>query len=206
MAIIQTPIIMRKVYLLMAAAAILMVGCKNNGSKKAAAAAAAQEEEAAAAAAKAYNDAIDAFEAQEGEEINIREAVEKLSAAQPGAAVESVAETLEKNPDAVLPFQVVEVKPTFDGGDANDFSKWVNSQIVYPQDAVDQKIEGKVVLQFTVNKLGEVKDVKVVRGVNEILDKEAVRVVESSPKWEPASQNGVPVSVNYTFPVIFRIQ
>ncbi len=197
---------MRKVYLLMAAAAILMVGCKNNGSKKAAAAAAAQEEEAAAAAAKAYNDAIDAFEAQEGEEINIREAVEKLSAAQPGAAVESVAETLEKNPDAVLPFQVVEVKPTFDGGDANDFSKWVNSQIVYPQDAVDQKIEGKVVLQFTVNKLGEVKDVKVVRGVNEILDKEAVRVVESSPKWEPASQNGVPVSVNYTFPVIFRIQ
>ena len=197
---------MRKVYLLMAAAAILMVGCKNNGSKKAAAAAAAQEEEAAAAAAKAYNDAIDAFEAQEGEEVNIREAVEKLSAAQPGAAVESVAETLEKNPDAVLPFQVVEVKPTFDGGDANDFSKWVNSQIVYPQDAVDQKIEGKVVLQFTVNKLGEVKDVKVVRGVNEILDKEAVRVVESSPKWEPASQNGVPVSVNYTFPVIFRIQ
>ena len=197
---------MRKVYLLMAAAAILMVGCKNNGSKKAAAAAAAQEEEAAAAAAKAYNDAIDAFEAQEGEEINIREAVEKLSAAQPGAAVESVAETLEKNPDAVLPFQVVEVKPAFDGGDANDFSKWVNSQIVYPQDAVDQKIEGKVVLQFTVNKLGEVKDVKVVRGVNEILDKEAVRVVESSPKWEPASQNGVPVSVNYTFPVIFRIQ
>ena len=197
---------MRKIYLLMAAAAILMVGCKNNGSKKAAAAAAAQEEEAAAAAAKAYNDAIDAFQAQEGEEINIREAVEKLSAAQPGAAVESVAETLEKNPDAVLPFQVVEVKPTFDGGDANDFSKWVNSQIVYPQDAVDQKIEGKVVLQFTVNKLGEVKDVKVVRGVNEILDKEAVRVVESSPKWEPASQNGVPVSVNYTFPVIFRIQ
>ncbi len=197
---------MRNIYLLMAAAAILMVGCKNNGSKKAAAAAAAQEEEAAAAAAKAYNDAIDAFEAQEGEEINIREAVEKLSAAQPGAAVESVAETLEKNPDAVLPFQVVEVKPTFDGGDANDFSKWVNSQIVYPQDAVDQKIEGKVVLQFTVNKLGEVKDVKVVRGVNEILDKEAVRVVESSPKWEPASQNGVPVSVNYTFPVIFRIQ
>ena len=197
---------MRKVYLLMAAAAILMVGCKNNGSKKAAAAAAAQEEEAAAAAAKAYNDAIDAFEAQEGEDINIREAVEKLSAAQPGGQVESIAETLEKNPDAVLPFAAVEVKPAFEGGDANEFSKWVNSQIVYPQAAVDQKIEGKVILQFTVNKLGEVKDVKVVRGVNELLDNEAVRVVESSPKWEPGNQNGIPVSVNYTFPVIFRIQ
>ena len=196
---------MRKVYLLMAAAAILMVGCKNNGSKKAAAAAAAQEEEAAAAAAKAYNDAIDAFEAQEGEDINIREAVEKLSAAQPGGQVESIAETLEKNPDAVLPFAAVEVKPAFEGGDANEFSKWVNSQIVYPQAAVDQKIEGKVILQFTVNKLGEVKDVKVVRGVNELLDNEAVRVVESSPKWEPGNQNGIPVSVNYTFPVIFRI-
>ena len=197
---------MRKVYLLMAAAAILMVGCKNNGSKKAAAAAAAQEEDAAAAAAKAYNDAIDAFEAQEGEDINIREAVEKLSAAQPGGQVESIAETLEKNPDAVLPFAAVEVKPAFEGGDANEFSKWVNSQIVYPQAAVDQKIEGKVILQFTVNKLGEVKDVKVVRGVNELLDNEAVRVVESSPKWEPGNQNGIPVSVNYTFPVIFRIQ
>ncbi|MBQ3873035.1 MAG: energy transducer TonB [Bacteroidales bacterium] len=195
---------MRKVYLLMAAAAILMVGCKNNGSKKAAAAAAAQEEEAAAAA-QAYNDAIDAFEAQEGEEINIREAVEKLSAAQPGSQVESVAEVLEKDPDAVLPFQAVEVKPTFEGGDANDFSKWVNSHLEYPQEAVDKNIAGRVVLQFTVNKLGEVKDVKVVRGVNELLDNEAVRVVASSPKWEPATQNGVPVSVNYTFPVIFKI-
>ena len=196
---------MRKVYLLMAAAAILMVGCKNNGSKKAAAAAAAQEEEAAAAAAQAYNDAIDAFEAQEGEEINIREAVEKLSAAQPGGQIESVAEALEKDPDAVLPFQAVEVKPTFEGGDANDFSKWVNSHLEYPQEAVDKNIAGKVVLQFTVNKLGEVKDVKVVRGVNELLDNEAVRVVASSPKWEPATQNGIPVSVNYTFPVIFKI-
>jgi len=189
----------------MAAAAILMVGCKNNGSKKAAAAA-AQEEEAAAAAAQAYNDAIDAFEAQEGEEINIREAVEKLSAAQPGGQIESVAEALEKDPDAVLPFQAVEVKPAFEGGDANDFSKWVNSHIEYPQEAVDKNIAGRVVLQFTVNKLGEVKDVKVVRGVNELLDNEAVRVVSSSPKWEPATQNGVPVSVNYTFPVIFKIQ
>ena len=196
---------MRKIYLLMAAAAILMVGCKNNGSKKAAAAAAAQEEEAAAAAAQAYNDAIDAFEAQEGEEINIREAVEKLSAAQPGGQIESVAEALEKDPDAVLPFQAVEVKPTFEGGDANDFSKWVNSHLEYPQEAVDKNIAGRVVLQFTVNKLGEVKDVKVVRGVNELLDNEAVRVVASSPKWEPATQNGVPVSVNYTFPVIFKI-
>jgi len=196
---------MRKVYLLMAAAAILMVGCKNNGSKKAAAAAAAQEEEAAAAAAQAYNDAIDAFEAQEGDEINIREAVEKLSAAQPGGQIESVAEALEKDPDAVLPFQAVEVKPTFEGGDANDFSKWVNSHLEYPQEAVDKNIAGRVVLQFTVNKLGEVKDVKVVRGVNELLDNEAVRVVASSPKWEPATQNGVPVSVNYTFPVIFKI-
>jgi len=189
----------------MAAAAILMVGCKNNGSKKAAAAAAAQEEEAAAAAAQAYNDAIDAFEAQEGDEINIREAVEKLSAAQPGGQIESVAEALEKDPDAVLPFQAVEVKPTFEGGDANDFSKWVNSHLEYPQEAVDKNIAGRVVLQFTVNKLGEVKDVKVVRGVNELLDNEAVRVVASSPKWEPATQNGVPVSVNYTFPVIFKI-
>lgn len=194
---------MRKVYVLMAAIAILVVGCKSNNSKKAAAEA-AKAEEVAAQKAKALEDAIEAIEAEE--EVNVREAVEKLSAIDAEGAVESLAETLEKNPDYAVPFAAVETKPTFDGGDANDFSKWVASQIVYPQDAIDQKLEGRVILQFTVGKEGDVKDVKVLRGVNELLDAEAVRVVSSSPKWANGAQNGIPVAVKYTFPVVFKLQ
>ena len=193
---------MRKIYVLMAVAAVMVVGCNNNGAKKAAAEDNAAEE-AAVQAADNMAQAIEAVEA--AEEIDVREAVEKLSAAQSAGIVETAAEALEKNPDAVLPFALVESKPTFNGGDANDFSKWVNENIVYPQSAIDDNISGKVILQFTVSKEGDVKDVKVLRGVNEVLDAEAVRVVSASPKWEAGSQNGVPVSVNYTFPVVFRI-
>ena len=192
---------MRKIYVLMAVAAIAMVGCKNNGGKKAAAP--AEAEEAPAAVSESMNKAIEAIEA--AEEVDAREAIEKLAAAQSEGLVESVAEILEKNPDAVIPFAAVENKPGFNGGDANDFSKWVSENIQYPQDAIDSKIEGRVILQFTVSKEGDVKDVEVLRGVNELLDAEAVRVVSASPKWEAGSQNGIPVAVNYTFPVVFRL-
>ena len=192
---------MRKIYVLMAVAAIAMVGCKNNGGKKAAAP--AEAEEAPVAVSESMNKAIEAIEA--AEEVDAREAIEKLAAAQSEGLVESVAEILEKNPDAVIPFAAVENKPGFNGGDANDFSKWVSENIQYPQDAIDSKIEGRVILQFTVSKEGDVKDVEVLRGVNELLDAEAVRVVSASPKWAAGSQNGVPVAVKYTFPVIFRL-
>lgn len=192
---------MRKIYVLMAVAAIAMVGCKNNGGKKVAAP--AEAEEAPVAVSESMNKAIEAIEA--AEEVDAREAIEKLAAAQSEGLVESVAEILEKNPDAVIPFAAVENKPGFNGGDANDFSKWVSENIQYPQDAIDSKIEGRVILQFTVSKEGDVKDVEVLRGVNELLDAEAVRVVSASPKWEAGSQNGVPVAVKYTFPVIFRL-
>ena len=192
---------MRKIYVLMAVAAIAMVGCKNNGGKKASAP--AEAEEAPAAVSESMNKAIEAIET--AEEVDAREAIEKLAAAQSEGLVESVAEILEKNPDAVIPFAAVENKPGFNGGDANDFSKWVSENIQYPQDAIDSKIEGRVILQFTVSKEGDVKDVEVLRGVNELLDAEAVRVVSASPKWEAGSQNGVPVAVKYTFPVIFRL-
>lgn len=192
---------MRKIYVLMAVAAIAMVGCKNNGGKKAAAP--AEAEEAPAAVSESMNKAIEAIEA--AEELDTREAIEKLAAAQSEGLVESVAEILEKNPDAVIPFAAVENKPGFNGGDANDFSKWVSENIQYPQAAIDSQIEGRVILQFTVSKEGDVKDVEVLRGVNELLDAEAVRVVSASPKWEAGSQNGIPVAVNYTFPVVFRL-
>ena len=192
---------MRKVYVLMAVAAILMTGCKNNGSKKGQAEPAA--EEVAADAAETLNKTIEAVESSD---MSAREAVEKLSGAQANDLLESVEETLKKNPNAVIPFAVVENKPSFNGGDANEFSKWVGENIVYPQEAIDGNISGKVILQFTVNKEGEVKDVQVLRGVNELLDNEAVRVVSASPKWEAGSQGNIPVAVKYTFPVAFNLK
>ena len=108
--------------------------------------------------------------------------------------------------DGSVPFQMVEVKPTFDGGDANKFSMWVNSQLVYPKEAKDNNIQGRVTLQFTVGKDGSVYGVKVLRGAHELLDNEAVRVVSASPKWSPGKMKGEPVAVTYTFPVIFQLK
>ena len=105
-----------------------------------------------------------------------------------------------------VPFQLVETKPGFNGGDANEFSKWVNSQLKYPEQAKKDKIQGRVTLQFTVGADGVVRDARVIRGAHELLDAEALRVVSASPKWEPGVQNGEPVNVTYTFPVIFQLR
>jgi protein TonB len=139
------------------------------------------------------------------EEVDAREAIEKLAAAQSEGLVESVAEILEKNPDAVIPFAAVENKPGFNGGDANDFSKWVNQNIQYPAVAQEKGVEGRVVLGFVVDENGQVKDVKVLKGVDPALDAEAVRVVSASPKWAAGKQNGQAAKVSYTFPVVFKL-
>ena len=84
--------------------------------------------------------------------------------------------------EEAIPFQLVEDKPSFMGGDANTFSKWVNERLVYPEIAKENGVQGRVTLQFTVNTDGSVSNVKVLRGVDSSLDKEAVRVVSMSPK------------------------
>ena len=108
--------------------------------------------------------------------------------------------------EEALPFVTVEQKPTFNGGDANDFAKWVNSRLVYPEKAKENGVEGRVVLQFTIGKDGRLQDVKVLNTPDETLAQEAVRVVSSSPKWEPGRQRDRAVKVSYTFPVIYRLR
>ena len=105
----------------------------------------------------------------------------------------------------VIPFATVEVKPMFNGGDAIEFSKWVNENLKYPQAAKDAGVQGRVTLQFTVYPDGSVRDTKVLRGVNPDLDAEALRVVSASPDWTPGYVKGEPVKVTYTFPVIFKL-
>lgn len=125
-----------------------------------------------------------------------------------GVEIMDYIETVEEEAveEEAIPFALVENKPTFQGGDANTFSKWVNSQLEYPEIAKENGIQGRVTLQFTVNTDGSVSDVKVLRGVDSSLDKEAVRVVSSSPKWKPGMQRDKPVRVTYTFPVIFQLR
>ena len=108
--------------------------------------------------------------------------------------------------EEAIPFQLVEEKPSFNGGDANEFSKWVNSKLQYPEIAKENGVQGRVTLQFTVNPDGSVSNVKVLRGVDSSLDKEAVRVVSMSPKGQPGKQRDRAVKVTYTFPVIFQLR
>lgn len=108
--------------------------------------------------------------------------------------------------EAPIPFLLVEQKPRFNGGDANDFSRWVNQRLRYPAICVENGVQGRVTLSFTVQKDGSVTNVKVIRGVDKALDDEAVRVVSSSPDWEPGRQRDRAVPVTYTFPVIFQLR
>ena len=118
--------------------------------------------------------------------------------------VENVEEEVVE--EEAIPFQLVEEKPSFMGGDANAFSKWVNERLVYPEIAKENGVSGRVTLQFTVETDGRVTNVKVLRGVDASLDKEAVRVVSMSPKWTPGKQRDRAVKVTYTFPVIFQLR
>ena len=105
-----------------------------------------------------------------------------------------------------VPFQHLGQKPGFNGGDVNEFSKWVAANLKYPEKCRQSKIQGRVTLQFVITATGEVTDVKVLRGVNEELDKEAIRVVSQSPRWTPGKdKNGNVVSVSFVFPIIFHI-
>lgn len=106
--------------------------------------------------------------------------------------------------EEAIPFHLVEKQPSFKGSGPNEFTKWVNQRLVYPKKCKENGIQGRVTLQFTVTKEGYVTNVKVLRGVDPLLDKEVIRVVSSSPKWTPGTTRGKAVNVTYTFPVIFQ--
>ena len=121
------------------------------------------------------------------------------------SAYVAFAQTEVKPQEKNLEYQDVEVKPTFQDGDANAFAMWVAQQMVYPETAKESGASGRVILQFTIAKDGSVTDVKVLRSVHPDLDKEVVRVVSSSPKWNPGMHEGKAVPVMFTFPVVFKM-
>ncbi len=101
-------------------------------------------------------------------------------------------------------FEAVEQPPQFPGGDAA-LLKYIGDNLRYPQLAIENNIQGKVIVQFVVTKTGNVGEVKVVRSKDPDLDKEAIRVVKTIPKFQPGKQNGQAVNVWYTLPITFKL-
>ena len=104
------------------------------------------------------------------------------------------------------PFLIVETMPTFQGGDLNTFRNWVQSNVRFPQIALENGIQGTVVLSFVIEKDGSLTNIQVLRTPDRSLSEEATRVLQKSPKWTPGKQRNQVVRVKYNLPVVFRVQ
>ena len=109
-----------------------------------------------------------------------------------------------KDPNNPLNFRVVEELPDFPGGMV-EFMKWLRNNLKYPVMAKQQKIEGKVVVSFIVNKDGTTANAKIVTSVGPLLDREALRVVRMLPKWKPGTQKGKPCQTMICIPIVFKL-
>ena len=118
----------------------------------------------------------------------------------------AVQEEEEEEPEEQEIFQVVEQMPEYPDGGMAGLMKYLSGAIRYPAIAAENGVQGRVTVQFVVNRDGSIVDAQVVRGVDPYLDKEALRVINSMPKWKPGMQRGKPVRVRYTVPVNFRLQ
>lgn len=132
-----------------------------------------------------------------------------VSTEETGQAVEIkyVAPTVEEEePEEAEIFEVVEKMPEFPNGGMVGLMQFLSKNIKYPPIAQENGTQGRVIVQFVVNKDGSIVDAKVIRSVDPYLDKEALRVINAMPKWNPGEQRGKPVRVKYTVPVTFRLQ
>lgn len=134
------------------------------------------------------------------------ETTETAPTVAPENATEPKAETnVTENKDDSEVFNVVEHMPEYPGG-MKELMKFLSSTIKYPANAEKNKIEGRVIVEFVVNKDGSLSDIKVVRGVDPELDAEALRVINAMPKWKPGMNKGEPVRVKFTVPVMYRLK
>lgn len=141
------------------------------------------------------NTAIGAFDVKGNDE----------SAGEVLKAKEVIAQPEPPKQEETKVFDVVEEMPSFPGGPGALMS-FLSGNIKYPVVAEENGIQGRVIVAFVVERDGSITDVRVVKSVDQSLDKEAVRVVKSMPRWIPGKQNGSAVRVKYTVPVTFRLQ
>lgn len=102
-------------------------------------------------------------------------------------------------------YAVVEEMPSFPGGEAG-LAEYIHKNLRYPFKAANKRIENCVICTFIIDTEGHVSQVEVVQPVHPLLDKEAVRVLQSLPAWKPARQHGLPIRVKYTLPIVFRLK
>ena len=122
-----------------------------------------------------------------------------------GADIADLKQVVTQAAEPEKVFDMVEQMPTFPGGQ-QELMAYLGKNIKYPTIAQENGTQGRVIIQFVVERDGTISDVHVARGVDPYLDKEAVRVVQSMPKWIPGKQNGKAVRVKFTVPVMFRLQ
>ncbi len=109
-----------------------------------------------------------------------------------------VPDTLGKTYDAV------EVMPEFPGG-TEALLSFIKDNLEYPQKAIDEQTEGRVIIRFVVNSNGEISDPTILKGINKNLDQAAIDVINKLPRWKPGQQDGQPVSVRFTLPIVFKL-
>jgi len=101
-------------------------------------------------------------------------------------------------------FTIVEQMPEFPGGREGMFN-YLRKNLIYPEKSKKEGVEGKVIVNFTINKKGKVIDVKVVQSVSDDIDTAAIKLVEDMPKWKPGTQEGIPVLVSFNLPLKFAL-
>lgn len=126
-----------------------------------------------------------------------------------GVATEIMPE-ISEDPDPVIPPEekpliIVKEMPSFPGGESA-LLQYVAEHIKYPEDALMNRIQGTVILRFVVSSTGDIKDVELIRGVDPLLDNEAIKVISGMPRWKPGKQDGRAVPVYFSIPVVFRIK
>lgn len=147
----------------------------------------------------------------------LKQQIEKLSASttSPLLVGDGEAEALNAKLSAALPpvpvaseqplnFRIVQQMPEFPGG-GSAFIQWLTRQLRYPPLAQSQRIQGRVVVSFIVNKDGSIADVKLEKSVNDLLDREALRVIRMMPRWKPGVHNNQPCRTMVAVPVVFKI-
>ena len=119
--------------------------------------------------------------------------------------IEQIVSVEEEEVEDDQPFLRAETMPTFQGGDLNTFRNWVQSNVRFPQIALENGIQGRVTLTFVIEKDGSLTNIQVLQTPDRSLSEEAVRVLSKSPKWTPGKQRNQTVRVKYTLPVDFRV-
>ena len=177
---------------------ILMSGCSGTSSSN-------QSSETLQGEPEASVEQIEATDTiEEGELPEIEDTIVIKKGEIDDTAYPVVGEIIDPEQEDKVYEAIVDVRPTFPGGDEK-LMEWISQHIQYPQNAYDSHIQGRVIVQFLVKEDGSVGDTKIVRSVFTALDEEALRVVNTLPKFNPAILNGKAVEYWFTIPVVFRL-